>query len=192
MSIIESALNSPQCVISVMGDHAGEDTNTIFDRKKADIRRKGITFWLIRSPKAKPPHVQQVCNSFPSYTIFIEPATKGGARPTTKKDAAKEYSNDGKVWHQLPKGLGPVTGKLDKAANSLVFDKIETDIDETLDLWNYAEAFDVHKPIKFILGCSTICAIRKDMKVIPDRMKSRYRKIVAVGRFVEPYSVWLR
>jgi hypothetical protein len=85
-----------------------------------------------------------------------------------------------------------VTGKLDKAATSLVFDKIETYIDATLDLWNYAEAFDVHKPIKFILGCSTICAIRKDMKVIPDRMKSRYRKIVAVGRIVEPYSVWLR
>ncbi len=192
MSIIESALKCPLCVISVMGDHAGEDTKTIFDRKKVDIQGKGITFWLIRSPKAKPPHVQQVCNSFPSYTIFIEPATKGGARPTTKEDAAKEYSNDGKVWHQLPKGLGPVKGKLDKAANSLVFDKIETDFDATLDLWNYAEAFDVHKPIKFILGCSTICAIRKDMKVIPDRMKSRYRKIVAVGRIVEPYSVWLR
>lgn len=175
-----------------MGDHAGEDTNAIFDRKKVDIQRKGITFWLIRSPKAKPPNVQQVCNSFPSYTIFIEPATKGGARPTTTEDAAKEYSNDGKVWHQLPKGLGPVTGKLDKAAASIVFDKIETDIDATLDLWNYAEAFDVHKPIKFILGCSTVCAIRKDMKVIPERMKSRYRKIVAVGRIVEPYSVWLR
>ncbi len=192
MSIIESALKCPQCVISVMGDHAGEDANTIFDRKKVDIQRKGITFWLIRSPKAKPPNVQQVCNSFPSYTIFIEPATKGGARPTTKEDAAKEYSNDGKVWHQLPEGLGPVTGKLDKAATSIVFDKIETDIDATLDLWNYAEAFDVHKPIKFILGCSTVCAIIKDMKVIPDRIKSRYRKIVAVGRIVEPYSVWLR
>jgi hypothetical protein len=192
MSIIESALKSSQCVISVMGDHAGEDTNTIFDRKKVDIQRKGITFWFIRSPKAKPPNVQHVCNAFPSYTIFIEPATKGGARPTTKEDAAQEYSNDGKLWHHLPKGLGPVTGKLDKAATSLVFDKIETDIDATLDLWNYAEAFDVHKPIKFILGCSTICAIRKDMKVIPDRMKSRYRKIVAVGRIVEPYSVWLR
>jgi hypothetical protein len=192
MSIIESALKCPRCVISVMGDHAGEDTNAIFDRKKVDIQRKGITFWLIRSPKAKPPNVQQVCNSFPSYTIFIEPATKGGARPTSTEDAAKEYSNDGKVWHQLPKCLGPVTGKLDKAATSIVFDKIETDIDATLDLWNYAEAFDVHKPIKFILGCSTVCAIRKDMKVIPERMKSRYRKIVAVGRIVEPYSVWLR
>jgi hypothetical protein len=31
----------------------------------------------------------------PSYTIFIEPAIKGGAPPITEEDAAKEYSEDG-------------------------------------------------------------------------------------------------
>ena len=65
MTILEKARECPQCIISVMGDHAGEDTNTIFDRKKADIDRKGTTFWLIRSPKARPPQVQKICKSVP-------------------------------------------------------------------------------------------------------------------------------
>jgi hypothetical protein len=77
-----------------MGDHAGEGTDTIFDRKKADIERTGVTFWLMRSPKARPKQVQGICRPFSSYTIFVEPATKGGARPTTEEDAAKEYSED--------------------------------------------------------------------------------------------------
>jgi hypothetical protein len=192
MTILETARECPQCIISVMGDHAGEDTNTIFDRKKGDIDRKGTTFWLIRSPKARPSQVQKICKSFPSYTIFIEPAIKGGARPTIKEDAAKEYSGDRLLWHKLPKGLSPVTGKLDIVATALVFDKITTDVYGTLDLWDYAEAFDVHKPLRFILGCSTVCAIRKDMKSNSEKMKSRYRKIVAVARIAEPYCVWVR
>jgi len=192
MTILETAQECPECVISVMGDHAGEDSNTIFARKKADIDRKGTTFWLVRSPKARPPQVQKICKSVLSYTIFIEPATKGGARPTIKEDAAKEYSKDGLLWHQLPKGLSPVTGKLDIVATALVFDKIKTDVYGTLDLWEYAEAFDIHKPLRFILGCSTVCAVQKNMKSNSQKMKSRYRKILAVARLAEPYCVWLR
>ena len=192
MTILEAAQKCPECVISVMGDHAGEDANTIFARKKVDIDRIGTTFWLIRSPKARPSQVQEICKSVLSYTIFIEPATKGGARPTIKEDAAKEYSKDGLSWYRLPKGLSPVTGKLDTVATALVFDKITTDVHGTLDIWEYAEAFDIHKPLRFILGCSTVCAVQKNMKSNAQRMKSRYRNIVAVARIAEPYCVWLR
>ncbi len=140
MTLLEAALECPQCVVSVMGDHAGEGADAIFNRKKADIERMGVTFWLMRSPKARPPQVQRICRTFPAYTIFVEPATKGGARPTTEEDAAKEYSDDGVLWHQLPKGLSPVTGKLDTGATALVFDMMTTDVSGTLDLWDYGEA----------------------------------------------------
>jgi hypothetical protein len=128
MRLFEASMAAPNCVVSVMGDHAGEGADDIFNRKKTDINRLGKTFWLIRSPKARPAQVQGMCATIPSYTIFIEPATKGGARPTTVEDAAKEYSNNRVLWHRLPEGLSPVTGKLDAGAIALVFDMMTTDV----------------------------------------------------------------
>jgi len=52
----------------------------------------------MRSPKARPVQVQRIA---PSFTIFIEPATKGGARLTKEEDPPKEYSNDGESWYLL-------------------------------------------------------------------------------------------
>lgn len=192
MTQLEAALACPQCVLSVMGDHAGEGADVIFKRKIADIERTGTTFWLMRSIKARPTQVQGICNTIPSYTIFVESATKGGARPTTKENTAREYSDDRILWYHLPIGLGPVTGKLDAGASALVFDMMTTDVSGTLDLWGYGDVLDAHKPIRFILGCSTICAIRKDTKSYPEKMKSRFREIVAVARLTKPYCVWIR
>lgn len=89
MTLLEAALACPQCVLSVMGDHAGEGSDAIFDRKNADIERMGKTYWLIRSPKARPAQVQGICTTMPAYTIFIKPATKGGIVPLQKKTRRK-------------------------------------------------------------------------------------------------------
>ena len=133
MTLLEKALACPQCVVSVMGNHDGEGVDAKFNRKKADIERTGRTFWLMRSPKARPEHVQQICTTVPAHTIFVEPATKRGTRPTTKEDSAKEYSDDGLQWHRFPNGLSPVTGKMDSSATALVFDLMTTDVSGTLD-----------------------------------------------------------
>jgi hypothetical protein len=175
-----------------MGDHVGEGIDAIFGRKIADIDRTGKTFWLMKSPKARPTQVQKICGAIPVYTIFVEPATKGGARPTITEDKAREYAADGESWRRLPEGIGPVTGKLDISTTALVFDMMTTDISRALDLWGYADFSDEQKPLKFILGCSTVCAVRKDMTSHPGRMKSRYRRIIAVARLTKPYCVWLR
>ena len=161
-------------------------------RKATDIKRAEKTFWVMKSPKARPAQVQSLCKKTPAYTIFVEPATRAGARPTTREDAAKEYSEDGQVWHRLPEGISLVTGKIDAGAAALVFDMMTTAINGTLDLWDYGDFADIRKPLKFRLGCSTVCAIRKVMTLHPERMKSRYRRIVAVAKLAEPYCVWLR
>ncbi len=192
MTLLEEALKSDRCIISVMGAHAGEGVDAIFNRKIADIERTGKTFWLMRSPKARPIQVQDICKSSPAYTIFVEPASKGGARPTTNNEAAKEHSADKKIWSQLPKGVSPVTGKIDSSATALVFDRMTTNVSGTIDLWKYSDFSVEEKPLKFILGCSTVCVIQKDMSTHPDRMKSRYRGIIAVAKLTEPYCVWLR
>jgi hypothetical protein len=147
MKLIDEALQSHYCVISVMGAHANEGSKTIFGRKMQDIDKTGTTYWLMRSPKARPPEVQDICNTTTSYVIFIEPASKGGARPTTTEDAASQFSPDRRSWKALPPGIGPVTGKLDTAATALVFDRLETVQSGKIDLWAYAEAVDSRTPL---------------------------------------------
>jgi len=192
MSLLDEALCAPKCVISVMGAHAGEDASAIFSRKMSDCTEIGRTFWVAKSAKARPAEVQTLCNSSHGYVIFIEPATPGGARPTRESDSATAYSPDRATWRPLPTGIGPVTGQMDASATALVFNELATDVDCSLDLWGYADGADPDNPLKFMLGLSTACAVRKDMSMHPNRMKSRYRRIMAVARLADPYCVWVR
>jgi hypothetical protein len=191
--IIEDALEATQCIISVMGDHAGEGVDKIFKRKIEDITKINRTFWLVKSPKTKPELVQKMCHFDSTYVVFVEPATKGGARPAIADKKATTFSENGFIWNPLPNQLGPVTGKLDSRAYALVFNKLETiDAKQEIDLWHYADFANQEKPVRMILGCSTVCAIKKDMKGHPERLKSRFRRVVAVGLLVAPYCVWVR
>jgi hypothetical protein len=191
--IIEDALEATQCIISVIGDHAGEGVDKIFKRKIEDITKINRTFWLVKSPKAKPELVQKMCRFAYTYVVFVEPATKGGARPAIADKKATTFSENGFIWNPLPNQLGPVTGKLDSRAYALVFNKLETiDAKQEIDLWHFADFANQEKPIRMILGCSTVCAIKKDMKGHPERLKSRFRRVVAVGLLVAPYCVWVR
>ncbi len=192
MALVDQALAASSCIISIMGDHAGEGVDVIFRRKMADIDAVGRTFWVARSAKARPGQVQQLCAAGLRHMIFVEPATAGGARPTTASDSASAYSGDRVEWLPLPVGIGPVTGKMDESATAFVFDQLAFGTGRVLDLWQYAEASDAGRPVRFQLGCSTVCASRADMSAHPQRMKSRYRPVMSVARLVEPYSAWLR
>jgi hypothetical protein len=191
-TLLSEALSASRCVISVMGDHAGEGVATIFRRKIADIQQAELTFWLVKSPKAKPPSVQHLCGDHPTHVLFVAPASAGGARPTEADEKAVEYSVDGLRWRALPAGLGPVTGNLDSRAYALVFDALEIVEDGTADLWHYADFAEPEEPIKMILGCSTVCATKKDMTSHPGKLKSRVRRILAVARTVAPHCVFVR
>jgi len=73
MSLLDEALGASECVISVMGAHAGEDAAVIFERKIEDCRAVGHTFWVAKSAKARPQQVQAFCGSGRGYVIFVEP-----------------------------------------------------------------------------------------------------------------------
>lgn len=78
-------------------------------------------------------------------------------------------------------------------ADALVFDELQV-LDESrkVDLWNYADFDNPERPVKTILGCSTIGATKKKMANHPEKLKSRYRRIIAVARLIEPYCVWIK
>jgi hypothetical protein len=193
MTLLDDALHAPACVLSVMGAHAGEDAGVIFARKTEDCKAVGRTFWVAKSAKARPAQVQGMCRPESRYVIFVEPSSPGGARPTLASTSAAEYSLDGAAWSPLPDGLGPVTGRMDRSAAALVFDGLTTvDEERWVDLWKYSDAADPGAPLRFALGRSTVCAVREDTSGHPRRMKSRYRRAVAVARLVSPFCVWLR
>lgn len=184
-------------VLSVMGPHAGEDADAIFTRKIADIQKAGMTFWLVRSHKAKPDMVQTICSQAAckgtaAFCLFLSPSSQGGATPTKMASAASEYSADLSTWHALPPCIGPVTGLITKNACALVFDNLTIQESALLDLWQYADFFSPARPIMIRQGASTVCALRKNMQSHPERMKSNLRSLVAVGRLAKPYAVWLR
>lgn len=167
--IIQDALSARHCIVSVMGAHAGEQADEIFNRKIKDIRKINRTFWLMKSPKAKPEIVQKMCSPSTAFAVFIKPATKNGARPATREQQATIFSENGLTWNPLPKGLGPVTGKLDCKVYALIFDQMETIHESTeIDLWNYADFIFPEKPLRLIIGCSTICATKKVMNIPKD------------------------
>ncbi len=184
-------------ILSVMGPHAGEDTAAIFTRKIGDISRSGKTFWLVRSHMAKPDMIQKLCAAAVQQAcnplcLFLEPSSPGGAVPTKLDVAASEYSPDSLTWQPLPTGVGPVTGQITKSAYALVFDELTITQSEVVDLWDYANFFDPQQPIKIRQGASTVCAVGRDTRNHPNRMKSHLRSVIAIGRLAEPRAVWLR
>ncbi len=184
-------------VISVMGPHAGESENAIFFRKMNDIEQVGRTFWLHKSYKAKPDLIQKFCDQLhnigeDAFCCFIEASSRGGASPTKTADTASKYSIDNLRWHQLDSNSSKVTGQINHAY-ALVFSELKL-VNVTIDLWDYADYFDQSEPLRIRQGASTLCAVRKDMSDVPHskKIKSRNRKIIAVGKLCEPGCVYLR
>jgi hypothetical protein len=68
--LISLCISRSHAIISVMGPHAGEQSDTIFQRKIGDISRIGWTLWLIKSYKAKPDRVQAMCRRTPPPMRF--------------------------------------------------------------------------------------------------------------------------
>lgn len=184
-------------LLSVMGPHAGEDSDTIFARKIEDIRKAGRTFWVVRSHKAKPDMIQTIGAtawgmSGDPLCAFISPSSPGGAVPTRTASAAVEYSADRSEWKAMPHGITPVTGQLTPSTCALVFDQLRLPTGAAVDLWQYADFFDPESPVRIRQGASTLGVTRRDTSEHSDRMKSHFRQVIAVGRLTHPFGIWLR
>ena len=195
--MVLQANNEKYIVISVMGAHAGETEDEIFQRKIGDIKKIGHTFWLIKSFRAKPNMIQQICQkakkeNIEVYCNFIEASSSKGAAPTKEASRAKSCSSNGKNWEDLPKGLSPVTGKIDRSAYALVFNQLELVHAKRIDLWDYANYFEQDHPVRISQGGSTLCGVKKDMKTHTNKIKAHIRKVIALGRLCDPFCVWLK
>jgi hypothetical protein len=171
-------------ILSIIGWHAGESVEDIVERKRDDIKKAGRTIWLYQSWKATIPMVQQFGRDFPKLAVVF---LKGSAFPTSTASPAREMSEDRDRWGPLPQGIGKVTGKL--PGGGLVIGEL-TPTATKIDLWDYLEHPELG-PFRLQRGASTACAVpSKDGPV--EGMKSRHRDVVAIGRLVPPYGIFLR
>lgn len=177
-------LPSGPAVVSIMGWHGDESPNAIVARKAKDIARAGQTLWAFQSWKARPGAIQDFVRIHPGLMVFF---IEGGATPTGSSQCASRMSEDQRNWIPLPKGIGPVTGKIN-GGTALVLDSLEP-CSASIDLWRFME-HPSSDPVRFMLGASTACLI--PAVEIAAGMKSRYRRVLAVGRLAKPYAVYLR
>lgn len=193
---MENTIDDKYCLLSVIGSHAGESMNALFERKIKDTINAGMTFWLIKSFAAKPFIVQSICSEAINYgqksiqCYFITASTPGGAVPTKTSIKATKYSSNNKDWQELPQ-ISPVTGAIDISAYALVFRSISPCY-IPIDLAQYASYLKPSNPVRIQQGASTICAIKKDMRDNPNVMKSSLRTMVAIGILESPFCVWLK
>lgn len=180
-------LTDDRLVLSVMGPHAGETPEAIFSRKIRDVSVAERTFWLYRSPRARPDLVRAHAAR---CVIFLAPSMVGGARPTIVAARATSFSPDRSRWSPLPEEISPVTGNLRGEAYAFVFSSLclnSTSI--SVDLWQYATEGG---PVRFRLGASTLLATRTSTATHPARAKSRFRRVLAIGLLATPPAVWIR
>lgn len=194
MENINQIFEKKYLIISVIGSHAYESEADIIARKMKEIFDAGNSFWLINSFKSKTEGIQDFCKNASSenrevYCIFVGASQRGGAEPTKTNSIASQYSSDNINWLDIPKGIR-VTGKIDEKTTALVLKSLDAvdKKDINIDLWNYSDFLDDSKPIRFRQGASTLCAIKK----YNEGMKSRYREIIAFGKLIEPFAVWLK
>lgn len=178
-------------VISIVGTHAGESLEQIFERKKKEIAKAGYTYWLYKSHSGKPDALQKLAKTSKSTLdcYFISSSVKSGARPTKEQSISKYSSVDGTRWQKIPKDI-LVTGS-SKSAFALVLKEINL-TKRDIDLWNYSSFNDSGNPVRIRLGDSTLAAVKKSSSTHPAKMGSHIRKVIAIGRLMSPFSVWLK
>jgi hypothetical protein len=178
----------PTCpaILSIIGWHADESPEIIINRKRADIQKANSTIWLYHSQLASVQDVQQFGSTQSRVAVYF---IEGGAYPASTSLAARQMSDDRSKWMPLPNRISNVTGRL--PGGGLVIGKLSAPLrDHEIDLWDYFEHSKA-QPLRFRQGASTACVVGAPNGPIRG-MKSRIRKVVAIGQLAPPYAVYLR
>jgi hypothetical protein len=192
-------LNISPIVISVASTE-GETIEDFIKKRIEDVATVGKTFWHIHSQNEEVPiYIHRFCSigipkhelSSILYCYFIL-GSEHKIKPTTHGfEVATRYSSNLIDWNPLPPELNDVRGRSIKpGAYALVFDQIIKPEHEYLDLWDYADFFK-NEPVKITKSHTTICAKKSDGVQTFATMKLNDRKIIARGRLVSPYCVYL-
>lgn len=198
MNLLNDAKNADHVFISVMGPHANETPEEIYEKKKEDLKKYGESFWVSGVDEKFVMECRGKLNGKVGYLILVESSGDGKSAADTKSsEPAINYSEDRVNWKEIK--VPSVTGNMHKDGTpAYYFDKIELyeekeapiNLSYNINL-NYYSEDGKKEAIKFRQGRSNVFAQRNKTK-LPGGMKSNERKIVAVLRLKHPYVVWVK
>lgn len=186
-----------KAIISVIGTHAGCSISEIISRKQQDITQNNYALWTVCSFNSVPFIAQSFFSKedqIPLYLISASGASKnnplGNSKPTKLKQVARYFSTDKISWIEIPQSMY-VTGSLSHMSVHALFIKElqNCEREEEIDL-RYWAGIDQNISIRFGQGASTSCAVRLTAPI--QSMKSYSRKIIAKGKLIYPFSVYLK
>ncbi len=173
-----------------VGTHAGEDLDTIIERKLREIEKTGMSFWGYGGPTCHPtkqvqPFAKTVVEKRGSIYLCME---KIHSLADPDIVPATMYSVDGVNYSPIPDGI-TVTG----SRYAIVLDEIvPEEFEIPLDAYEVAYGRSMGRPASgYIQGhVDKAC-----LELNPNRMigASEKKKVISlVGKLKEPYAVFVK
>jgi hypothetical protein len=174
-----------------VGNHAGEDFDSILERKNRELEQAGRIFWGYGGTACHPlvqvqPFARLYAKKHGQIYLLMEPVN---SKANPEIDPASEYSSDGAVWQPIPEGIR-VTG----SRYALVLGQIKpTEVEVRLDDFVVGIGLSRGKvAADYLQGrIDKGCLIRDgEAKSLGTSGTARILKLSA--ELIEPYAVLLR
>lgn len=173
-----------------VGQHAGEDLESIIDRKQEEIRRTGMSFWGYGGATCHPmrqvqPFAKQVVEKKGSIYLCME-RINSFADPDIVP--ATMYSVDGLNYSPIPEGIN-VTG----SRYAIVLDEIiPEEFEIPLDAYEVGCGRSMGRPASsYIQGRVDKACLVLNTNRLAD-VSDRKKQISFVARMKEPYAVFVK
>ena len=139
-------------VFSLVGPHAGQALEEIFERKIKDCKDLKQTFWVYHSHRC----TKSLFDAHkPSEVWFISASKLGAAKQTKSSTVAQQFFKDNQ-WFDFPQNLSPVTGRIHSKSTAFQLTDLRM-VNETINFNDYIDLI-TNKPLRFSQFCSTTIA----------------------------------
>ena len=136
-------------VFSLVGPHAGQALEEIFERKIKDCTDLNQTFWVYHSHRC----TKSLLNTHkPSEVWFVSASKPGAAKQTKSSTIAQQFFKDNQ-WFDFPQNLSPVTGRIHSKSTAFQLTNLRM-VHETINFNNYIDLI-TNNPLRFSQFCST-------------------------------------
>ncbi len=159
-------------VFSLVGPHAGQSLEEIFERKIKDCETLNETFWVYHSHRC----TKSLFNAHkPSEVFFISASKPGAAKQTKSSTLAQQFFKDNE-WFEFDKDLSPVTGRIHSKSTAFQLANLRM-VNETINFNDYADVI-TNKSLRFSQFCSTTIGTRSKNNTEESRLRTICAKAI--------------
>ena len=159
-------------VFSLVGPHAGQSLEEIFERKIKDCEVLKETFWVYQSSCC----TKGLFDTHkPSEILFISASKPGAAKQTKSSTLAQQFFKN-KQWFGFNKDLSPVTGRIHSKSTAFQLTNLRM-VNETIDFNDYTD-ITTNKPLRFSQFCSTTIGAMSENNTEESRLRTICAKAI--------------